>query len=145
MASHSALYHHIVELLGTGNLPWGTDTLKLALLDSSYAFNAEHVAFADVAAAEISGTGYTSGGFALSNLTRPRTAGVVLLSADALTITGLTATFRSGVVYADATRGGVVQPLLKYLLFDASPADIVLAGEDYPLQWPGGLVRLAVS
>lgn len=145
MASESALYHHVVELLGAGNLPWGTDTLKLALLSSAYVFDAEHTAFAQASAAEITGTGYTAGGFALSGLARSRTAGVALLSADTLTLTGLTATFRSGVVYADATRGGVVKPLIKYLLFDASPADIVLTGTAYPVQWAGGLVRLAVG
>ena len=43
------------------------DTLKIALLNNTHAFNADHDTFADVSANQITGTGYTAGGETLAN------------------------------------------------------------------------------
>ena len=146
MQSVSHLYGIVGELLGLGALAWNTDTLRLALLDSGYTFDAAHTGFADVTAAEISGTGYIQGGFALTGTAVLRYASVTALDADDLTLSGMSGVFRSGVVYLDATRNGIDRPLLKYLLFDNTPGDVTLAGDPFPIAWgASGLVRLAIG
>jgi len=146
MNSTSQLYNHVGELLGLGALAWGADTLKLALLGSGYVFDAEHTAFADIAAYEVSGEGYAAGGLALSGATVIRSSAVTALDAADLTISGITATFRFGVVYVEGAKNGVVNPLVKHILFDDTPADIALAGDALPIAWgPGGLARLTVG
>lgn len=42
------------------------DTFKVALLDSSGTYNAAHTTWADVSANEVSGSGYTTGGAAIT-------------------------------------------------------------------------------
>lgn len=48
------------------DLDSGGDTVKVALLDNSHAFDADDDGWASVSANEASGTGYTAGGQALS-------------------------------------------------------------------------------
>ena len=49
------------------NLGTGGDTLKVALLDNSHAFDATDTVWSDISANEISGTGYTAGGATLAS------------------------------------------------------------------------------
>ena len=120
-----------------------TDTgkVKLALLTSSYTpsithtiwdagtDNANDPSFNEVAA----GNGYTGGGKALGSLSVNATR----FSAASVVWTGLTKTFRYGVLYLDDTYLTIVQPLIAYILFDSTPADIVMTGGDFTVQWSG--------
>jgi len=144
MAIASSLYNHVPELLAKGTITW-SDPLYLALLSSAYVFSAEHTVWADVSASEITGAGYTTGGFALSGQAVIRAAGVVRLDAADLS-PSVTLTCRYGVVYANVTRNDLVKPLLKRILWDDTPADLVLSGGALPVYWAAdGLIKMVVG
>jgi len=68
----SGIYNAFKEavLNGAVNLGSGGDTIKCALLDNNHSFDADKATnsgWADVSVNEISGTGYTAGGQALTN------------------------------------------------------------------------------
>lgn len=89
----------------------------------------------------IDGDGYTTGGATLANKTLTRSTWKTTFDADNVTFTALTKTFRYGVLYVSGTKtnpdGGpdIVNPLYAYVLFDDTPADIVVSGTDYVVQW----------
>ncbi len=53
----------------SGDIDWDADTLKLAILTSSYTPATTHQYFSDVSANQVTGTGYTAGGTAVSSKT----------------------------------------------------------------------------
>lgn len=119
-----------------GGLDLNSSTLKLALVSSSYAFSATASAWSEISGNEVAtGSGYTTGGAALTNVTLTETGGVCVLDADNVTFTALTKTFRGAVVYAEGTFETVVNPVLFYILFDNTPADQVIAGIDFVVSW----------
>jgi len=82
------------------------------------------------------GNGYTVGGEALANVSVTEVSGPAgKYDADDVTWSALTATFRSGLLYIDGTVDGVVDPLIAYILFDTTPADITVSGVDWTVQW----------
>lgn len=82
------------------------------------------------------GDGYTVGGEALANLAVTAISGPAgKTDADDLTWPALTATFRGGLLYIDGEVDGVNDPLIAYILFDTTPADITVSGVDWTVQW----------
>jgi hypothetical protein len=128
MAASITAYDHLWKLLLTGGIDLDTDTLKLALVTSGYTFSAAHTVWADVSAHEVAaGSGYTTGGVALANVaaTNPK------IDFDDPTWASLTKTFRGGVCYKDGNFGAITKPLLFYILFDTTPADIINTGSNF--------------
>lgn len=88
-----------------------------------------------------SGDGYTTGGTALASQTLTRSSWETTFDAADVTFAALTKTFRYGILYINDTKtdpeGGsdIVNPLYAYILFDDTPADIVVSGTDYTVQW----------
>lgn len=124
-----------------GVINLATDPFKLALLASTYTpdLDADTV-WADVSAHEVAdGNGYTVGGASLTGQTLTRSTWKTTFDADDIVFTNMTKTFRYGVLYVNATKvfdgGNIVKPLYAYILFDDTPADIVLNGVDYRVQW----------
>lgn len=116
---------------GTINLN-STGKIMLALVTSSYTFNAAHTVWADASANEVAtGDGYTTGGAALGSLSVNSTR---FDSAD-VSWTGLTKTFRGGVIYLNDTVNTIVKPVIAYILFDSTPADIAMTGGTFTVQW----------
>lgn len=77
------------------------DTIKLALLNNSHSFTATHNTWSQVSANEVSGTGYTAGGQALSNKSVTQAATTKF---DADNVTWSSATISNiyhGVIYDD--------------------------------------------
>jgi len=122
---------------GTINLN-NTGKVMLALVTSEYVFSAAHTIFdngaddaTDPSHCEVAtGDGYTTGGAALASLSVNTTR---FDSAD-VTWTGLTKTFRGAVLFINDTVGGVAKPLIGYVLFDSTPADISITGGDFTCQ-----------
>lgn len=135
MAATATPYNHLWLCLLNGTIIPATDTIKLMLLSSAYTPDAEHEVLASVSGSQITGTGYTAGGHALTGVTAARSGSLAALDAADLTFSGLTATFRRGVLYAAVTRNGKVNPLIGHVLFDSTPADVSVAGIDYPVVW----------
>ena len=63
----SGVYHSGLKALTDGTFDYLTDTINIALMDSSHSFSADDENWDDVSANEISGTGYTAGGVALAS------------------------------------------------------------------------------
>ena len=154
MSSQLTFYAKFLEYIGGGIINLKSDTLKLALVTSDYTPNVGHDVLADVLASPSPevvavaspSNGYTQGGKALTGVTfaasdSPKQS---VLDADDLTWTALTATFRYGILYANVTVGSVVNPLIAYILFDTTPANIVVNGVDYIVQWDAsGILKVS--
>lgn len=141
MAVTITKYTHLPKLFATGVVDWDTDTIKLALVTSSYTFSAADDEWADASANEVTtGSGYTTGGETVASKTASDTA----LDAADVTWTALTKTFRGAILYKSGTAGGLTNPLLAYILFDDTPADTVVVASDFPVVWnPSGIFTLA--
>ncbi len=132
MASTITAYDKLWRLLATGGVDLDTDTLKLALVTSSYTPSTAHDEWADVSANEVStGSGYATGGETLANPVATNDN----IDYDDVTWTALTKTFRYAVCYKSGSGGGLTNPLLFYILLDSTPADIVSSGSNYTVQW----------
>lgn len=141
MAVTATPYNHLMLCLLRGTIVVATDTLKLMLVSSAYAPDAEHTQIAQVASHEVAGTNYTAGGKALSGVATSRSGANAKLDADDLTFANLTATFRYGVLYADVTRGGLTGPLIGCFALDS--ADVAVVARDYPVVWDAaGIIPL---
>jgi len=104
--------------------------LYLALLTSSFAFDATDTIFADVSANEVVGSGYVSGGFLLANPVVSYDTLIGKLSADPISAANAVLTFRYAVTYLSGTINGLVNPLVAAYLLDDTPADIITDGND---------------
>lgn len=130
MASSITAYDHLWKLLLTGGIDLDTDTLKIALVTSSYTPSTAHDEWADVSGNEVSsGGGYTTGGVTLTGATVTNST---IDYADPAW-TALTKTFRYAVCYKSGSGGGLTNPLLFYILLDTTPADIVSSGSNYSI------------
>jgi len=147
MATSFTLYNKFKQYLLDGTIDLDTDTIKVALVTSAYTPLATHDVLADVMASpdpEVvaiasPSNGYTDGGAALSGaaVTFTDSPSAGKFDADDLTWSALTATFRYGIVYAEKSVGSpaIVNPLIGYILFNDTPADISVAGVDFTIQW----------
>lgn len=90
--------------VGSGEITLGTDTLKAALMNSSHVFDPDNDGWADVSANEISGTGYTAGGIALTgvSIVVDYTNDVTRVLCNPIEWTGATLTASHMVVYCDS-------------------------------------------
>ena len=115
----------------TGLLKTGSALYRLALVSSAWtpAPTTDEV-WATLSANEIAGgTGYTTGGIALTSVVLNQTAGVVKFTSAAAVWTasgGGIAAWRYGVIYYLGTLNAKVNPLVGYFLGDSTPADIPL-------------------
>lgn len=129
------------EHLARGTVDLDTDTIRAALVTSSYSPNVStHDEWADASANEIAnGNGYTTGGAALAGVSVSRSLGVTTFDANdtAWTATpGAIGPFRYLVLYAAVTRNGVTNPLIGYVLLDSAPADLTIsASNTLTVQW----------
>lgn len=132
MAASITAYNKLWRLLMTGGVDLDTDTLKLALVTSSYTPSGAHTQWSDASSYEVSsGNGYTSGGLTLAN---PVGADATIAYDNAVW-TSLTKTFRYAVCYKSGSGGGYTNPLLFYILLDTTPNDIVCSGSNYTIAW----------
>lgn len=132
MATTITAYDALWQLTATGGIDWDTDTIKIALVTSSYTPNVNDEEWADVSTYEVaSGSGYTTGGETLSSVAATRSN----IGYSNVTWTSLTKTFRYAVCYKSGSGGGLTNPLLFYILLDSTPADIVSSGSNYTIVW----------
>jgi hypothetical protein len=141
MATTITAYTHLWKLVTTGGLDLDTSEIRIRLVTSSYTFSAAHTLWdngandaTDPSYNEVAATGnYATGGIQLENP-------VVTTSNvdyDDVVWSALTATFRAAIGVGIGTFGGVVNPVLFYILLDSTPADIVSTGSNYTISWNG--------
>jgi len=112
------------------------DTFKIALYDNSAAFTAATPAY--TAINEVSGTGYTAGGAALTNIT-PVTSGTTAFAdfADA-TWSASTITAYGAMIYNDTAAGN---PAVAILDFGGVKTT---SGQDFVVSFPGAAAATAI-
>ncbi len=139
MASIILPYDHFWSLVTRQGLDMDDAQIRIRLVTSGYTYSDAHTQWddgtdgaSDPSAHEVSsGDGYATGGIQLVN----PVGDVDSLSFDDVIWTSLTKTFRAAIGVAIGTYGGVVDPVLFYLLPDSTPADIVSNGSNYEIQW----------
>lgn len=113
----------IGEDMARGNVIFGTHSFKLLLVTSSYSPDQNHDKRDDVNANEVSGTGYTAGGIAIT-CTVSRSSGVTSLTWSSPTwtapVSGFTA--RRGWIYRDRGGAASADELVACLDFGAGVA-----------------------
>ncbi|MBU1101140.1 MAG: hypothetical protein KKA84_12125 [Bacteroidetes bacterium] len=120
-----------------GTIDWDTDTFKLMLLDNTYTVDKDHD-FTDVIG-EVSGTGYTAGGFTLTTKTVVQDDGndKVQLTCDDPSWVGLNAgLIQQAVIYQSTGTPATSTPLLH--IQDGLPQTPIAA--DFVLQIQDGVV-----
>lgn len=124
-AGSVTVYSPAALALGTAGFNLSTDTIMCALLGSGYTPNAtSHSLYSDVSAQEVTGTGYTQGGLALTSQSWTTSAGTATFTAANVTWANSTITARYAVLvrraggslvagdkllaYVDLTGGGTI-------------------------------------
>ena len=127
-------------MTATHNFTNGANSFKLALYTSSASLGAATTAYSTTA--EASGTNYTAGGAALTNVT-PTTSGTTAFTDFAdLTFSNATVTANGAVIYNDTASG---DPAVVVLAFGA---DKTSTAGDFTIQFPtadasNAIIRIA--
>lgn len=118
------LYDSVAELIGDGTIDLDNDTFKVALLTSSYSPSAAHDEYTDLTGQVANGSGYTTGGGTLTNVTWTRSNSVATFDSDnyVWTASGGSIGARYAVIYDDTSSG---KKLIGYYVLDSAPADLV--------------------
>lgn len=114
----NAIYNSFKRDIMNGSIDLDTDTIKIALVTSSYTPDIDaHEDFADITN-EVSGTGYTAGGETLSTtVSVDDTDDEGVFDATDVTWSTATITARGAVVYKD-TGTASTSPLVCYIDFE---------------------------
>jgi hypothetical protein len=144
MASH--VYDNTTLKLSDGTVTWGSSTIKVALVNTSYVFSTSHTSMSDITH-ELSGTGYSRKTLSGKTTTLDSTNHRTILSASNVTWTAITAggdTAAAAVVFEDPGTGDANCILLGYI--DLSP-HTVLNGGDFTVAWDStnGIMDLTAS
>ena len=123
-------------MTATHNFTNGANSFKLALYTSSASLGAATTAYATTN--ESSGTNYTAGGAALTNVT-PTTSGTTALTDFAdLTFSNATVTANGALIYNDTASG---DPAVVVLAFGA---DKTSTAGDFTIQFPAASSSAAI-
>lgn len=137
----TVIYNSFKKKIMDGSIDLDTDTIKVALVTSSYSPNQDSHDFFDDITNEVSGTGYSSGGATLANktVTQDNTDDEGVFDADDVTWSSSTITARGAVLYKSS---GVAStsPLIAYIDFGS---DQISAAGNFVIQWSSeGILNL---
>ena len=142
----SKLYGNFLAKALNKEVDWDTDTIKVALLTSSYTPNQDtHDYYDDVVANEVSGTGYTTGGNTLASktITYDGSNNVIILDAADTTWSSSTITARYAVVYDDSGASNAAKALIGYVDFGSDQSS---TNGNFTITWDStGIVRITVA
>jgi hypothetical protein len=142
----SKLYGNFIAKAFNKEVDWDSDTIKVALLSSSYTPNQDtHDYLDDVSTYEVTGTGYTTGGATLGSktVTYDGTNNVVILDAADVTWSSSTITARYAVVYDDAGSTAGAKALIGYVDFGSDQSS---TNGNFTITWDStGIVRVTVA
>lgn len=133
----SGVYNRFKANLMNKEVDMEADTINVALFDNSHSFSAADNVWADISANEISGTGYTTKGAALTSKAVTQASTTKFDAADLTWSTG-TFTAYHAVIYDDTVAS---DPLIASI--DFGGAQTVTAA-DFTIQWHvDGIITLA--
>lgn len=136
------IYNSFKKKIMDGSIDLDTDTIKVALVTSSYTPNQDLHDFFDDVTDEVSGTGYSAGGASLANkaVTQDNTNNKGVFDADDVTWSTSTITARGAVLYK-STGTASTSALICYIDFGS---DKLSAGGNFTIQWnASGILTLA--
>lgn len=142
----SKLYGQFLAKALNKEVDWDSDTIKVALLTSSYTPNQDtHDYFDDVSAYEVTGTGYSTGGQTLGSktVTYDSANNVIVLDAADTTWSSSTITARYAVVYDDSGATAASKALIGYVDFSSDQSS---TNGNFTITWDAtGIVRITVA
>lgn len=136
------IYNSFKKKIMDGSIDLDTDTIKVALVTSSYTPNQDTHDFFDDVTNEVSGTGYTAGGASLANkaVTADNTDNEGVFDADDVTWSTSTITARGAVIYK-STGTASTSALICYLDFGS---DKTSTAGNFTIAWNAeGILNLA--
>lgn len=138
----NVLYNGFKKNVMNGGIDLDTDTIKVALVTSTYTADIDaDVYFSDITN-EVSGTGYTAGGATLASaaVTQDNTNDRGVFDANDVSWTSSTITARGAVIYKD-TGTSTTSPLIGYVDFGA---DKTSTSGTFTISWSAsGIVLLS--
>ena len=143
MAITTTIYGGFLEALCNGQLNLSSDTLKVALVSNSYTPADTDEYWSTPQAKEISGTGYTAGGQALTGVavnynTSTKT---ITLSANNPSWPNSTLTAYYAIIYDATPSTAATQPLIAYVNFGGAESD---TSGTFEIQWSAsGIVQIS--
>jgi len=149
MAATGKAYPMLAQNLAQKLVDIDSDTLKVALF-SAYTYAATHQYFADALAAgtQASGTGYTSGGVALSSVTWTRSGDVYTLDAAdiAWNATGGSLAGKYVVIYDSTPATDATRPLIGYVNLDGAGGTLTATDANFSIAWnASGILTVTAS
>lgn len=142
----SKLYGNFLAKALNKEVDWDSDTIKVALVSSSYTPNQDtHDYWDDVVANEVTGTGYTAGGATLGSktVTYDSASNVVVLDAADTVWASSTITARYAVIYDDSGATNAQKALIGYVDFGSDQSS---TNGNFTITWDAtGIVRLTVA
>ena len=136
------IYNSFKKAIGDGSIDFDTDTIKIALVTSTYTPDIDTHEFFDDITNEVVGTGYVAGGATLANplITVDTTDDQAEYDGDNVTWGTSTITARGAIVYKD-TGTPATSPLICYVDFTE---DKISSAGDFTIQWHAdGIFKLA--
>lgn len=137
----SAVYNSFKRDIMNGSIDLDTDTIKVALVSSTYTADIDaHTKLSDITN-EVSGTGYTAGGNTLASLavTADNTDDEGVFDASDTNWASSTITARGAVIYK-STGTASTSPLIAYIDFGS---DQVSSSGNFTIQWNAeGIINL---
>ena len=132
----SGIYDDFKEDLMDASVALDSDTIKVALLDDSHAFDATDNTWADVSANEITGTGYTANGKTLAGKAIAVAANIARWDATDSAWTGATFSTWHAVLYDTTNSDSLIASI------DLGGEQVVSTGT-FTLEWAaGGILSL---
>lgn len=142
----SKMYGSMLAKALNKEIDWDTDDIKVSLHTSTYVPDQDvHDYYDDVAATEVTGTGYTAGGISLATktLTYDAANNVIVLDAADVTWGASTITARYAVIYDNTPTTAATKPLLGYVDFVSDQSS---TNGNFTITWDAtGIFRLTVA
>lgn len=144
MAETAKLYNAALTALANKEIDWGSDTIRVILLASTYTPNQSgHDYLDDVIAHEITATGYTAGGATLANKTEAFAGQVKKFDADDVIWPESSITARHLVLVDYSPATNATRPLIGYVDFGD---DVTSTGADFKVTWHAdGIFSITVA
>lgn len=125
---------------------WDSDTIKVALVGSAYTPNQDtHDYWDDVVVNEVTGTGYTAGGLALTGKTATYDGAnnVIVLDANDAVWSSSTITARYAVIYDDSGATDAQKALVGYVDFGSDQSS---TNGNFTVTWDAtGIARITIA
>ena len=142
----SKMYGQFLAKALNKEVDYDSDTIKVALVSSAYTPNQDtHDYWDDVAANEVTGTGYTAGGLTLTSktVTYDSANNVVVLDAADAVWSNSTITARYAVIYDDSGATNAQKVLIGYLDFGSEQSSTNGA---FTVTWDAtGIARFTIA